>query len=60
MNEFIDVNNIPANKWYHLTMVVKETSLNIYVNGFLKQKHTLSEFAQTKFWKCLHWITWWI
>ena len=49
MNEYIDVNNIPANKWYHLTMVVKETSLNIYVNGFLKQKHTLSSLPRQNF-----------
>jgi len=49
MNEYIDVHNIPANKWYHLTIQVKETSLNIYVNGFLKQKHTLSSLPRQNF-----------
>lgn len=49
MNEFIDINNIPSNKWYHLTIVVKETSLNIYVNGFLKQKERLSSLPRQNF-----------
>lgn len=49
MNEYIDIENIPTNKWYHLTIVVKETSLNLYVNGFLKQKHHLSSLPRQNF-----------
>lgn len=49
MNEYIDIANIPANKWYHLSIVVKETSLNVYINGFLKQKHNLSSLPRQNF-----------
>lgn len=49
MNEYIDIGNIPTNKWYHLTIVVKETSLNLYVNGFLKQKNHLSSLPRQNF-----------
>lgn len=49
MNEYIDIMNIPANKFYHLSIVVKEKELNIYVNGFLKQKHHLSSLPRQNF-----------
>lgn len=49
MNEFVDVSNIPSNKWYHLSIVVKGTSLNIYINGFLKMKHTMSGLPRQNF-----------
>lgn len=49
MNEYIDVDNIPANKWFHLSIIVRETSLNLYVNGYLKQKYTLSSLPRQNF-----------
>jgi hypothetical protein len=49
MNEYIDIENIPANKWFHLAIIVRETSLNLYVNGYLKEKHTLSSLPRQNF-----------
>jgi hypothetical protein len=39
--EFVDVENLPINKWFHTAIVVKGRSLNIFINGVLKKSYTL-------------------
>lgn len=41
--ETILIPNIPAMKWIHFAIVVDQTSVNIYINGTLRQHHTLAQ-----------------
>jgi hypothetical protein len=41
--ETILVPNIPALKWIHFAIVVDQQSVDIYINGTLRQHHTLSQ-----------------
>ena len=41
--ESILVPNIPAAKWIHLAVVVDQRAVNVYINGTLRQYHTLSQ-----------------
>lgn len=35
---FIDVENIPVRKWFHIALVCRKNSLEIYINGNLRKK----------------------
>jgi hypothetical protein len=41
-NNYSDVENIPVDKWFHLTISCKGNNLYIYINGNLKKKMALS------------------
>lgn len=41
--ESIVVPNIPAAKWIHLALVVDQHAVDVYINGTLRQHHTLSQ-----------------
>ena len=41
-NNHTEVNNIPVDKWFHLTITCKGNTLFVYINGSLKQKMKLS------------------
>lgn len=41
--ETILVSDIPAMKWVHFGMVVDQHAVDIYINGILKQHHTLTQ-----------------
>ena len=41
--ETILISNIPALKWIHLAIVVNQQSVDVYVNGTLRQHHTLGQ-----------------
>jgi hypothetical protein len=41
--ETILIPNIPAMKWIHVALVVDQQSVDIYINGTLRQHHTLSQ-----------------
>jgi hypothetical protein len=41
--ETILIPNIPAMKWIHLGLVVDQQSVDVYINGTLKQHHTLTQ-----------------
>jgi hypothetical protein len=36
--ERCQIGNIPLNKWFHLTLVVINKNLDLYINGFLKKR----------------------
>lgn len=39
--ESVLIPNIPAMKWIHLAVVVNQQSVDVYINGTLRQHHTL-------------------
>lgn len=41
--ETVLIPNIPAMKWIHLAVVVNQYSVDVYINGTLRQHHTLSQ-----------------
>ena len=41
--ETILIPNIPAMKWIHLAVVVNQQAVDIYINGTLRQHHTLGQ-----------------
>jgi hypothetical protein len=41
--ETILIPNIPAKKWIHVALVVDQHSVNIYINGTLRQHHALTQ-----------------
>ena len=40
---YVDIENIPVDLWFHLVVSVKGTSQYVYVNGNLKSKVTISD-----------------
>ena len=41
-NNYTDIENIPVDKWFHLTVSCKGNTLYVYINGNLKTKMALS------------------
>ena len=41
VKEFVDVENIPLNKWVHVTLSVRQRNMDIYINGNLAKRHEL-------------------
>jgi hypothetical protein len=41
--ETVLIPNIPAMKWIHLAVVVNQYAVDVYVNGTLRQHHTLTQ-----------------
>jgi len=47
--EYVDIDNIPLRKWVHLTIVLKNRFLLIYVNGFLKIRKELTSLPRQNY-----------
>ena len=41
-NNYTDIENIPVDKWFHLVVACKGTTLYVYINGNIKSKISLS------------------
>jgi len=41
-NNYSDIQNIPVDKWFHITISCKANTLYVYINGNLKTKMSLS------------------
>lgn len=39
--EIIPISNIPAKKWLHVTIVVEQTAVDVYINGVLHTHHSI-------------------
>jgi len=37
-NNFVDVENIPVKKWVHVVVIARDNSIEVYINGNLKNK----------------------
>jgi hypothetical protein len=44
--ESILISNIPAKKWIHLGIVVDQDAVDIYINGVIRQHHTLIQLPK--------------
>jgi len=44
--ETILISNITANKWIHFAIVVDQDSVDIYINGVVRQHHTLLQLPK--------------
>lgn len=44
--ETILIPNIPAMKWMHIALVVDQDSVDVYINGTLRQHHTLGQLPK--------------
>ena len=40
--EYVDIENIPGRKWLHMSIVLNDKDLDVYVNGYLKVRKVLS------------------
>ena len=40
--EYVDIDNIPLRKWIHMSIVLDDKNLDIFINGFLKHRKKLS------------------
>jgi hypothetical protein len=44
--ETITIDNLPAKKWFHLIVQINQDSVKVYINGILKEYHTLSKLPK--------------
>ena len=43
--ESILIGNIPAQKWIHFAIVITQYTVDLYINGILRQHHTLTQYG---------------
>ena len=48
-NNYIDIPNIPLKKWFHLVIMVKGRSLDVYINGNLANRLTFSDIPKLNY-----------
>jgi hypothetical protein len=44
--ESILISNMPAKKWIHLAIVVDQDAVDVYINGVIRQHHTLARLPK--------------
>ena len=44
--ETILISNIPANKWVHFAIVVDQDAVDVYINGVIRQHHSLLQLPK--------------
>jgi hypothetical protein len=44
--ESVLISNLPAKKWIHFAIVVDQDAVDIYINGILRQHHSLSQLPK--------------
>ena len=48
-NNYVDIPNIPLKKWFHLAVMVKGRSLDVYINGNLANRLTFSDIPKLNY-----------
>jgi len=48
-DNFVDVSNIPIKKWFHLSVILSNRHLDIYINGLLKKRLVLNGIARQNY-----------
>ena len=43
-NNYIDIDNIPVNKWFHTVVMCKQNALEVYINGNIASKLSFKDF----------------
>jgi hypothetical protein len=49
INELVEIDNIPIKKWFHFALVVRERTMDVFINGFLKKRTVLSSLPKQNF-----------
>ena len=49
INEKIEINNIPLNKWLNVIIRVENRNLDVYINGNIKARHVLSSVPKQNY-----------
>lgn len=44
--ESVLIDNIPAQKWIHIAIVVTQYTVDVYINGLLRRHHTLTQLPK--------------
>jgi len=44
--ESILISNIPADKWVHFAIVVDQDAVDVYINGIIRQHHSLLQLPK--------------
>jgi len=48
-SNYIDIHNIPISKWYQFALIVREKSMDVYINGYLKKRVVLKGIPKQNF-----------
>jgi len=48
-NRYVDVPNIPLNKWFHLVVMLKGNALDVYINGNLANRFKFTDVPKLNF-----------
>lgn len=48
-DNYLDIENFPLDKWVHVSLVVKQKLIQVYVNGFLKHSKQLDSVPRQNF-----------
>lgn len=48
-NNYVDIDNIPISKWYQFVVIVREKTLDVYINGYLKKRVVLDGIPKQNF-----------
>jgi len=49
ITDFVDIDDLPLNKWFHVALVNRDEALDIYFNGYLKNHFVLSGVCKQNF-----------
>ena len=49
VREFIEVDNIPLNKWVHVTVAVRQRNLDVFINGNLVKRLNLKSLPKQNY-----------
>lgn len=49
ISDFVDIDNIPVGKWFHVAITLKQQTMDIYINGFLKKRVVLDSIPRQNF-----------
>lgn len=48
-NRYVDIPNIPLNKWFHLVVMLKGNALDVYINGNLANRYKFTDVPKLNF-----------
>lgn len=48
-SRYVDVDNIPLNKWFHLVVMLKGNALDVYINGNLANRYKYSDIPKLNY-----------
>ena len=49
ISNHVDIGNIPVGKWFQLSIVLKQRTMDVYINGFLKKRVVFDSIPRQNF-----------